>query len=346
MNKGLKAFLVAVVFTAALIGSPAAFAATQPQLIAVPFSTALGTVADTEVDLTLPDQGAATAKATLYVPAGYTVNLNQAVGTKIADVSAKILVGGTTLPLNGQIMVDDPAKYVANAQAQACAPGTHANVWVIVATLGTSTVSIPMYVDTFANSSVGAYQIQVCLAPPDVPVAQGGAPNGARLTEADLSFPGTFTNPPTARGSIWRALLTPFVPGTVTANPSGTVEIRSVAFFPFTVSLKARYDAKHRQVILTGKVHLATLTPAGLPVAIFSFATLNSDPKLFGQTRTKKGGVFTLRKKLTKSTFLLPLVPNASGACISGPPVSAAPCVNETTAPGFGPLIRARVRKK
>jgi hypothetical protein len=347
MKKGLKGFVVALVLTVALAGSPPAGAATQPELTAVPFATSLGRLAETELDLTFPDQGAATAKVTIYVPRGYTANLSQAVGTKIADVAARISVGGTALPLQGQVLVDDPAKYATNPQSQACAPGTHQNVWIIVANLGTSTVTIPMYVDPFGNPAFGAYQIQVCLAPPDVPVSLGGAPNGARLIEADLDFAGTFTNPPAVAIPIWRALVTPFVPGTVNANPAGTVEIRSITFFPFTVSLKSRYDAKHRQVILTGKVRIASLTPAGIPIGILSLASPTATPKLFGQTKTKKGGAFTLKKKLAKTTFFFAFVPpSPAGSCVSGAPVTAAPCVTETTAPGFGRLVRAVVKKR
>jgi hypothetical protein len=347
MKKGLKGLVVAAVLGLTLAAAPPAGATTKPELLAVPFATSLGKLTETELDLTFPDEGAATAKITIYVPHGYTTNLSQAVGTKIADVSARISVGGTALPLQGQILVDDPAKYATNPQSQACAPGTHQNVWIIVASLGASTVTIPMYVDPFGNPAFGTYQIQVCLAPPDVPVSMGGAPNGARLIEADLDFANTFTNPATVDVPIWRALVTPFVPGTVNANPAATVEIRSITFFPFTVSLKSRYDAKHRQVILTGKIRIASLRPAGIPIGILSLASPNAAPKLFGQTRTKKGGVFTLKKKLAKTTFFFAFVPpSPAGNCISGAPVTAAPCVTETTAPGFGSLVRAVVKKK
>ena len=99
------------------LGASRAAAATTPSLLAVPFTTAPGAVADTELDLTLADQGAPPAKIVLYVPKGYSVNLSQAVGTKIADVFAKVSAGGSQQSPTGQIVVDEPSKYATDAPA-------------------------------------------------------------------------------------------------------------------------------------------------------------------------------------------------------------------------------------
>src|SRR5215213_9934875 len=69
-----------------------------------------------------------TAKDTIYAPLGYGVNLSQAPGTKIGDVSARLILrngGNAEVDVDGQVVADNPALYQANQ----CAPGLHAAVW-------------------------------------------------------------------------------------------------------------------------------------------------------------------------------------------------------------------------
>ena len=338
MGRWLAATIVGAV-AALSMGATTAVAAAQPELLAVPFRTTPGAVADTDLDLTLADQGPPAAKIVLYVPTGYSVALGQPVGTKIADVSAKVTAGGSQLLPNGQVVVDSPAKYASDPKAQACAPGTHAAVWLIQI----GTLAIPMFVDP--ATSLGSYQAQLCLPSPEVAESAGGAPGGVRLLEADLDFANTFTNPAAAGLGTWRAFVTPYTSGTAVSNPAGTVEVRSIAIFPFTVSLKGRYDKRHHRAVLTGVVSFATLKPSGFGVLILSATTARfTNPKAFAVARTTRGGKFTVRKRIARTLFFTPFVPPTSSSTCTEAQSGTTPCVGQTTSPAFGPLVRVRKR--
>src|SRR5919199_3368442 len=241
---------------AALALAAPSMAQNEPEFTVVPYDVALGQVADTELDLILPSSTAAPAKVTIYAAPGYTADLTQAPGTKVGDVFATVASGGASLDVRGDVVADNPANYAADPRAQACAPGTHAAVWVITITLGGTSLRIPIYVDatTGAEAALGSYKLQVCFASPYVPESQGGAPLGARLTEADIDFPttpGVWHNP-SARGIYtWRALVTPYTQGTATPNAAGTYELRSLASLPTRIALKGKFDKKRNRVVLT-----------------------------------------------------------------------------------------------
>jgi hypothetical protein len=345
MLSAIAALLALFVF-----GSPT-FAArqdvlTQPSLVVIPATTTLGAVADTEVALTLAAEGAATAKVMLYVPRGYTANLAQAPGTKLGTVRVRETVGGTYPELSGRIIADDPAKYVSDPRAQACAPGTHAAVWVIQ--VGTFTV--PMYVDPTpaTEASLGAYSAQVCLASPDVPESAGGAPNGLRLIEADMDFKSTFTNPPTPDTSAWRAIVTPYVSGTSTPNPVGTDEVRALTFFPFTIGIKGHYDGKTHSAILTGWVSRVTAHPVGIVVSVVGCLVVRHRCGSYGgeHVKTRPGGTYSLHVKLPKAATVLffASIDIESEACTE-PPVTSAPCIGEATAPAYSRSVLVKARK-
>jgi hypothetical protein len=178
-----------------------------------------------------------------------------------------------------------------------------------------------------------------------VPESAGGAPGGIRLLEADLDFANTFTNPSAAGLGTWRAFVTPYTPGTAAPNPAGTVEVRSIAIFPFTVSLKGRYDKRHRRAVLTGVVRFATLKPSGFGVLILSATSARfTNPKAFAVARTKRGGTFTVRKRITRTLFFTPFVPPTSSSTCTEAPTGTTPCTGQTTSPAFGPLVRVRKR--
>jgi hypothetical protein len=336
----------AATFAAALtmltLGASGAAAATTPSLLAVPFRTTPGVVADTELDLTFQDQGAPPAKVVLYVAKGYSANMSQAVGTKIADVFGTVSAGGSTQSPTGQIVVDEPSKYATDAQAQACAPGTHTAVWLIQI----GALSIPVFVDptSAAQASLGSFQAQFCIPSPEVPVTAGGAPGGTRLLEADLDFTSTFTNPSTGLAT-WRAFVTPYTSGTAVQNPAGTVEVRSIVIIPFTITLKGRYDKRKHTAVLTGTVHFASQKPSGFTLAILSSPTAKfPNPKTFAVPKTKRGGVFTVRKRISRTLFFTPFVPPSSRSSCIEAQTGSTPCVDQTTAPGFGPIIRVKKR--
>jgi hypothetical protein len=341
MNKVARACFVAIVAALALAQT------NTPTLQVIPFVTALGRATDTELDISIPASAPATAKASIYVPTGYTANLTQAAGTKIADVLALVDARGTSLPLQGQVIADTPAKYASDPRAQACAPGTHAAVWVIQLQLQAQTLNVPMFVDptSGAEAALGSYKIQVCFASPDVPEAQGGAPFGAKVVEADVDFTSAFTNPASAAIYVWRALVTPYVAGTGTPNAAGTYELRSDAFLPVRFTLKARWDVKKRVAVITGTVAVPGATVVRVLILGRPSATSSSISRV-GTAKVTKGK-FTLRKRLTKKTFLTGFVQPTLASCdTSLPTPGPAGCATETTAPLISPTVVVTPRKK
>lgn len=347
MIKVVMAFSTVCLATLALAGS--AVAADTPELQVIPYVTGLARQTDTELDLTIPAAAAAMAKVVIYAPAGYGATLALPAGTKIANATATVDAGGTTLALNGQAVADTPEKYTTDPRAQACAPGAHAAVWLLQLPFQSQTLTLPVYVDptTAGETGLGAYKLQVCFPSPYVPEAEGGAPFGAKLIEADIDFTTGFTNPPTANVYIWRALVTPYTVGTGTRNDAGTYELRSVAFIPVVFTLKARYDKKKRVAVLSGKLKLSGVVPPNVEVAVVGGPTTQvSKWKLIGFGRGKKGS-YTLRKKLKRSTYMAALVLPASDTCFDGQPsVAPAGCVRETTAPAISNLAHLIVPKR
>src|SRR5437588_11114937 len=85
------------------------------------------------------------AKIVIYVPAGYTLNTGQTPGTKIGTTTGDVFARDLSiaLPLSGDVVVDDPAKYTAST----CSPGAHQAVWVLQLSVAGQTISLPVYVN-------------------------------------------------------------------------------------------------------------------------------------------------------------------------------------------------------
>src|SRR5207302_1917715 len=116
------------------------------------------------------------------------------------------------------------------------------------------------YVDATSGpeASVGSYKLQVCLPPPDVPAGTPGrSAFGAKLFHAKLTLTNVFTTPSTPNIYWWRAVFTPYTPGAGTPNAAGTVEARSAALVPITVTLTAKYDPKTKSAKLSGSLSVA-----------------------------------------------------------------------------------------
>jgi hypothetical protein len=341
---------LAVAALGALAAAAPAFADDRPELTVVPYTTGLSSVADTELDLSVPKELPATAKVVVYVPGGYAANLGAAAGTKVGDVTALAIAkaaGGAQVTLQGDVVAAAPAPFTTNPQAQACAPGAHTAVWVMNLTASGRTIAVPIFVDptSGAEATLGVYKLQICLASPDVPEASGGAPLGAQLIEADIDFPRVFTNPSAKGGFVWRAFVTPFVAGTATPNAAGTVEVRSLAGIPGGVILKAKVNAKKKTVTISGTLVLGGDAQSGLIVTIFSSSKANlAGLKRVANVKTKAKGAFSLTRKISKTTYFWAVVSGYfSNECATGPSSAPRGCVRETLSPAFGNRAVARV---
>ena len=234
-----------------------------------------------------------TAKDTIYAPLGYGVNLSQAAGTKIGDVSARLILrqgGNAEVDVEGQVIADNPALYVNNPCTRN--PSPHGAVWKLNITVAGSPLTVPIYVDQVTAGPEAAFasaKIQLCLAGPI------GTRDGAQLLFVLFDVNGVFTNPSNTSDRIWRAVSTPYVPGTPTPNLAGTTE--SQAKVPGRVALSAKSkSSKGGRVIVSGRLLVNGQAYRGAMIELYV------GTKKVGSARTNAGGNYTFRKKIKKRT--------------------------------------------
>ncbi len=303
MRYSARLALLACAGLVALGFSGAALAAFTPKLdISSKGPVAGGPGATIHVSLAPTDDP--TAKVTIYAPPGYTADLSAAGGTELGKVSAKVTaadLGGVTLPLEGTVKAANPADFVGPPN-NACVPGTHQAVWLLVLTAAGQTLQVPAYVDAAAGpeAAFSSYKIQICLPPPDIPPGTPGrATFGAKLFDATFSV--NVYAIPAAGEYRWRSLWTPYTPGKGTANPVGTVEAQSLVRVPATLGLKAKYDKKKKTVTLTGSLTEYGAGVGGASVSILSGATAAALKPIGSATTDSSGGYKAVFKLKTKA---------------------------------------------
>jgi hypothetical protein len=311
------------------------------ELDVLPFVTTPGAVAPTAIDLSVPTTAAPTAKVAVYVPAGYVLDLTAPAGTKVGGGTVQ-LVGpsGSSAGGEGDLIADDPAKYEANPQAQACAPGRHAAVWLLSTTIGGQPLQTAVFVDATAggDTALGAYVLQACFASPDVPAASGGG--AGRLTGLELVVSGALRNPASKSTPVWRALVTPYTAGTATANPGGTVEVRCKTPLPHGIAgTKVTYSKQRKTVTVTGKLVAASGVRARVRVHIDAGPKQALESlKPWAVATTTAKGAFTITHRLTSRLYALLYVNPYIGPCDSGSPAPGG-CVLQSIALELGPSL-------
>jgi hypothetical protein len=232
-----------------------------------------------------------TAKDTIYAPLGYGVNLSQAVGAKIGDVSARLILrngGNAEVDVEGQVLVDNPALHPSDP----CAPGLHQAVWKLNITVAGTPLTVFVYVDQVTAGPEAAFasaKIQLCLAGPI------GTPAGAQLLFAFFDVNGVFTTPSNTTDRIWRATFTPYTPGTPNPNPAGTTE--GQAMVPGRVSLTMKSKSlKRGRVTISGRLLIDGRPYRGAVIELYV------GTKKVAQARTNAQGNYTFRRKIRKRT--------------------------------------------
>ncbi len=317
------------------LAGPAA-AAYTPRLVVTGTAQSLGAPGAVTFSLTTASTDDATAKLVLYAPHGYGLTLGQAAGTVLGKAQAQAIaktLGGSLLPLAGDVVADDPAKHAGNA----CAPAPHQAVWLLRLHGVGQTIQVPLYVDQVTGGAEAAYaswRIQACLPSPDVPEAQGGAKLGAKLTSIQFSVGTMFVNPSVAGAHVWRAGLTPYARASGTIDASRAVEGRSTVSLPGLLGLTAVLNQR------TGIVTIrSSLTENGVPVARqrvrLLLGTTPRNPKVFRTATTSAVGtlVSTIRLGSGQTRYLRAYVNVATrddGAGCAGTSIAPAGCVSAT----------------
>jgi hypothetical protein len=339
MTRGMRVALAAAAALGALATASTALAAYTPRFTVNhnPHSVASAT---TTIGLALTPEDDATAKVTFYAPLGYQGVLGQAAGTQIGTVAATVqatrLGPNIVLPLNGTVVTDDPARYVANP----CAPGTHRAVWVLRLEAAGQTLMVPVYIDvpTGPAASFASFEFQVCLPSPHIPPEMGGAAFGAKLLTAQLQLNrGLIAAPTTAGRYVWPAFFTPYPNAPAPPNVAGTVQARAVAQLPGQITIAARYVRRGNRYQLSGSVTENRVGVGGATVEIFK-GTAASRLSRAGRARTSASGRFASSGRVTprRRTFFraravvpsrvnstvgcaieVPNLPTVPGGCVS-----------------------------
>jgi len=295
------------------------------------------------IKITQAQSDAQPAKIQIFVPSSYTVNTSAAPGTVIGTTSGSVFArdANIPLPLSGDVVVAPP-----NTNAPGCTTGTHLAVWVLRLQVAGQTIQLPVTVDTNTNIGFGGgYVLVTCLAPSDVPQGTPGrSPNGAQLLEAVFTVNNVFQVP--AEATTWKALTTPYAPGTGAPNPTGTVETRAlVGTGALTIGTRVT-SKKKRTLRVSGKLTQAGAAVAGSQVRLL----LNGQASKF-TARTSPTGNYTVVLKKTgrksTTTFQARVTVAERDVTSTGcqaPTLPTVPCVS-ATASGFTAVSRkVRVR--
>ena len=237
-----------------------------------------------------------TAKDTIYAPLGYGVNLSQAPGTKIGDVSARLILrngGNAEVDVDGRVVADNPA----NHPSDACAPGLHQAVWNLNITVAGTPLTVPLYVDaitTGPEATFASAKVQLCLAGPI------GTPAGAQLEFAFFDVNGVFTTPANTADHVWHATFTPYVAGTPQPNPAGTTEGQAVVPGRVGLTMKTK-SLKHGRVIVSGRLLVDGQAFGGALVELYK----PGSSKRIGKAKTNGRGNYSIRIKIKKKTRVI-----------------------------------------
>ena len=344
MKRVIRFALIASVAVVSLAFTSSAWASYSPSLTVTPSSNKPGGATSLLLGHIQSDTDDPTAKDTVYVPLGYGVNLTQAPGTKIGDVSGDLIlhnVGNAHAEIKASeshIFADNPANWTAQA-AQCTGQPSHEAVWRLDIVIAGNPLHIPLYVDhvtTAPENTFAAAKIQLCLPSPVDPQA----PGGAQLVFAFFDVNGVFTNPTSAGDRIWRALFTPYVAGTTTPNPAGTTESQAVAAGRVAMTMKTK-SLKHGRVIVSGRVLVDGQGFAGGLVELYK-----GDTRI-AKGRTNRKGNYTIRIKIKKTTRLVGQVLFLGDlpAC-PAPPLPNVPQGCKTASASFFVAKVATARKK
>lgn len=258
----------------------------------------------TTLDIGMPQSTDPIAAVNIYVPAGYRLDLAQAPGTAIGEVTATAFSRdeSLTLPLSGTVTTAAAAAHTADSMV-CTGIATSAAVWDLDLSVAGQSIVLPVYVNPTAGAeqALGAYRISVCLPPPDVaPGTPGRAVEGAQVLETQLTVNGVFTTPSTGGLLDWNALFTPYLPGQGTPNLAGTFEARAIVPTPILLAFHTVLAPKKRSYTVKG-----TLAEGGLPTIGAKLAVLAGPSaaklKVVASLLTGGGGSFKVIRPLKRA---------------------------------------------
>jgi hypothetical protein len=306
-SRRLGVFAAAAAAALALAG--AALAAFGPSLTTTQATDSSG--ADTtDIAYAQTNNDDPLAQLRIFVPVGFSVTLNQAVGTQIGTVpDGTVVVGdlaGAVVPVTGTVVVGDPTSATLKAAAKVCTGSEdHNAIWLLnVAAGGTSLPApVPLYVDTITGSPVFSAQITLCLPPPPLATLK------IKLLTATLHMTSVFSPSATAGSYRFTALNIPYAADN-SVNLLGAIETQSIVRTPVDAGLTAKRitktrrvgRGKHRRFLHTYFARLSGTVNAGGEAATDANVDVFAGKKKIASASVNANGSFTKTFKLTKTT--------------------------------------------
>jgi hypothetical protein len=330
MRKGICA--LAAVLGALTMAGGAAAAYTSPKLQVVIAGTR------TTIDATANVSDDATARVAVLVPTNATATLTQAPGTVLGRVEAQVsalALGGALLPLTGEIRVAAPGQVPPTQSAPCLAGATATATWLLVLQAAGQTLNVPLYVvpAAGAETAVASLKLLACFTAPDVqPQTTCAATFCSKLLRANLALDNVFGG---GRGT-WRAVWTPYTPGTGAINAAGSVESRADVTSG-ALTLRAQKTGRRKQgARVTGTVTQGGAPVANTPVVVFGGKTRTALRRL-ATVRTGANGAFALTRPTGGLTYFRATatgLPRDNPTGCSTPGALPVPCVTATVS-GF-----------
>jgi hypothetical protein len=250
-----------------------------------------------------------TVKLQIFVPAGFTSTLNQAVGAQVGTVDGQIQLGpefaNAIVPVAGTITQGDRSSADLKAAAKQCTgQEDHAAIWLLnISAAGQTPPPVPVYVDLVTTPPTSAFasaSVQVCLPHP--------SQVGFRILFLNVNS-AAFAPPGSTGAFRWTALNTPYN-ANGTPNAAGTVETQAIDRSPVEASFSAKRVTKTRRVNHKRRIdvfytYFARLTVSassggvdagGVPVQILA------DGKKVAEGTTGDKGSFSTTLSLKKTT--------------------------------------------
>jgi hypothetical protein len=278
----------------------------------------------------------AVARVSVTAPPGYSAAFEARPGGLLgfASVGLSDVPGTTSTSVFADLVAEDPGAHVGTSGSEACAPGRHAAVWKAALSVLGQSFDLVFYVDPVAG---GGVLLRYCPIWPSPTVAAGVT--ASRIT---LLVDNVFKAPATTGRYTWSALVTP--PGAgLAADGSRTFEVRAVEPRPHRLTLRARYDAKRKNVVLSGKLTAVGEPEAGAEVDLTSQTSSFGEFTFLEPVQTNASGEFSVTRRVEVTTQFSADAELPDRACT--PPTSApAGCARETVTPPSGASTIVRVR--
>jgi hypothetical protein len=284
----------------------------------------------------------------VFVPTAFGLS-SPPVGARLGTITARVVAGGLNPTaeqfMSGSVVAISPTDPAAAYEGATCDASQHLAAWMARLGAGTTSFDFPIFVDAASDTgaSFGPYVLVACFRPSDLPATD---PNRSRGGSSFDSFTLTltpFTAPTSAGAYLWRSLWTPFVAGTGSLDPAGSVEAQStdqVLMSGITIdatktTVKLR-GAPLTLLIVFGRVLLDNQPQAGVLVRVRHGAAATRLVAL-GRVGTGSDGVYLIVTVLQATQYLqasadLPVTDLGPNGC--QPSFADVPCLDATTGAG------------